>query len=221
MLKPPNPGLPEVVRALLLAALCSSLLGGPACAREAPDDTGAHLRSLVQSGRHPDLRWPAFPEFRSEVERLYERAAWQPLWLRNTRPTEAAAQLIARLAAADSLGLEPGDYDAEWLDREARELVTRRRTPAPDELARFDLGLSVAAVRFVSALHRGRVSPRLVHAELFIPRSFLAVEMAVDSLRDARQQGFILERLQPRSITTSCSRTASRATARWRAIRAS
>jgi murein L,D-transpeptidase YcbB/YkuD len=53
-------------------------------------------------------------------------------------------------------------------------------------------------VRFVSALHRGRVSPRLVHAELFIPRASLALEMAVDSLRDARQQGFILERLQPR-----------------------
>jgi murein L,D-transpeptidase YcbB/YkuD len=37
-----------------------------------------------------------------------------------------------------------------------------------------------------------------VHAELFLPRSFLAVEMAVDSLRDAGQQESILERLQPR-----------------------
>ena len=176
----------------------TSLLTGVVCAAAAPDDTGAPLRSLVQSGRHPDLRWPAFPEFRSEVERLYERAAWQPLWLRGTRPTEAAIQLIARLAAADSLGLEPADYDAEWLDRTAREFLTQRRTPAPEERARFDLGLSVAAVRFVSALHRGRVSPRVVHAELFIPRASLAVEMAVDSLRDAKQQGFILERLQPR-----------------------
>ena len=164
----------------------------------APTDTSAPLWSLVQSARHPDLRWPAFPEFRAELGRLYERAAWQPLWLRSARPTVAAIRLIARLAAADSLGLEPADYDPEWLDREARELVAGRRTPEPDELARFDLGLSVAAVRFVSALHRGRVSPRVVHAELFIPRSFLAVEMVVDSLRDPGEQGPLLERVQPR-----------------------
>jgi murein L,D-transpeptidase YcbB/YkuD len=192
------PGLPEFVRALVLTALAFSPVSGVACAAGAPADAGAPLRSFVQSAHHPDLRWPAFPEFRSEVERLYERAAWQPLWLRGTRPTEAATQLIARLAAADSLGLEPADYDAEWLDREARGLLTQRRTPTPEELARFDLGLSVAAVRFASALHRGRVSPRAVRAQLFIPRSFLAVEMAVDSLRDAGKQGSILNRLQPR-----------------------
>ena len=190
--------LPGSVRALLLAALASSLLGGSGCAPAAPADTGAALRSLVHSARHPDLRWPAFPEFRSELERFYGRAAWQPLWLRGARPTEAASQLISRLASADSLGLSPEDYDAEWLEREAREFVAPRRTPTADEQAHFDLALSVAAVRLVSALHRGRVSPRVVHAELFIPRASLAVEMAVDSLRDAEQQGSVLERLQPR-----------------------
>jgi len=187
-----------LVPALLLVGLCSSLLGGAGCADEAPEDTGTPLRSVVESARDPDLRWPDFTDFRSELERLYERAAWQPLWLRGTRPTEAATQLIARLSAADSLGLEPDDYDAEWLDREARAFVTRRPTPTPEERARFDVGLSVAAVRFVSALHRGRVSPRVAHAELFIPRPSLAVEMVVDSLRDAKQQGGLLERLQPR-----------------------
>jgi murein L,D-transpeptidase YcbB/YkuD len=187
-----------LVRSLLLAIFCGSLLGAAKHTSNPLSDTGASLRHLVQSGRHPDLRWPSFPEFRSELGRLYERAAWQPLWLRSARPTESATQLIARLAAADSLGLEPADYDAEWLDREAHAFVTQRRAPGSNELARFDLALSVAAVRFVSALHRGRVSPRVVHAQLFIPRASLAVEMAVDSLRDARQQGAILERLQPR-----------------------
>jgi len=197
-LKSEHPGLPRLVRAVLFAALGSSLFGGAGCVPQAPADTDVPVRTLVQSARDPDLRWPAFSDFRSELERLYERAAWQPLWLRGTRPTGAATQLIARLAAADSLGLDPADYDAEWLGRAAQEIVARDRTPAPDELARFDVGLSVAAVRFVSALHRGRVSPRVVHAELFIPHSFLAIEMAVDSLRDANQQGSILERLQPR-----------------------
>jgi murein L,D-transpeptidase YcbB/YkuD len=187
-----------LTQTLLLAALAASPLGVTGCAAEAPADTAAPLRSLVESAHHPDLHWPAFPEFRSEVERLYERADWQPLWLRGAGPTEAATQLIARLAGADSLGLEPSDYDAEWLGLEARRLSERRAAPAPEELARFDLGLSVAAVRFASALHRGRVSPKAMRAQLFIPRAFLAVEMAVDSLRDARRQGSILARLQPR-----------------------
>jgi L,D-transpeptidase YcbB len=178
-------------------ALGTGMLTGAGCARAAPADIAAPMRNLVQSGSHPDLHWPAFPGFRLEVERLYERADWNALWLRGTRPTEAASALIARLAAADSLGLDPADYDAAWLESESRTLLGPDR-PQADALARFDVGLSVAAVRFVSALHRGRVSPIVVHAQLFIPRSFLAVEMAVDSLRDARRQRSILERVQPR-----------------------
>jgi murein L,D-transpeptidase YcbB/YkuD len=190
-----NGGLLRMLRG---AAIVAALLAATGCAREAPAETSPPLQALVEAGRHPDLRWPEFPEFRSEVERLYERATWQPLWLSRGRPTEAATRLIARLAAADSLGLDPADYDAAWLERQAAELASPATTPEADALARFDLGLSVAAVRFVSALHRGRVSPRVVRAELFVPRSYLGAEMAVDSLRDARGQGAILERLQPR-----------------------
>lgn len=180
-----------------LMALGTGMFTWAGCARAAPADIASPIRSLVRAGSHHDLRWPAFADFRSEVERLYERADWSPLWLRGTRPTQAASALIARLAAADSLGLDPADYDAAWLEHESRTLLGRGR-PSAEALARFDVGLSVAVVRFVSALHRGRLSPSVVHAQLFIPRSFLAVEMAVDSLRDARRQQSILERLQPR-----------------------
>jgi murein L,D-transpeptidase YcbB/YkuD len=187
--------------ALRMAALGMSLLCGGLCApAEGTAAPLSPLRSLAESGGHPDLRWPAFPEFRSEIERLYQRAGWEPLWLRGTRPTESAIQLIARFAAAESLGLNPADYDAEWLDRLARGFRAGRGAPAADELARFDLGLSVAAVRFASALHRGRVSPRVVHSQLFIPRASLPIEMAVDSLREAAHQGSILARLQPRLL---------------------
>ena len=185
-------------RALWFGAFAMALLGMAACARTTPVVIGPPLRALAGSGHHPNLRWPEFPEFRAEVERLYKRTGWQPLWLEAARPTEAATTLIARLAAADTLGLDPADYDATWLAQRAGELASPGAAPTGESLARFDLGLSVAAVRFVSALHRGRVSPHLVHAELFIPRSYLAAEMAVDSLRDVGAQGAILERLQPR-----------------------
>lgn len=193
--------------AALLFVIGASLLGvaGTGCASGAPrearapaDTTTLPLRDRVESARHADLRWPAFPEFESEIERLYERAAWRALWLSHSRPTKAATRLIERLAGADSMGLDPADYDAAWLDSMSRGLLDPGAKPEPEALARFDLGLSVAAVRFVSALHRGRVSPKQMHAELFIPRASLAVEMAVDSLRDEAKQGAILDRLQPR-----------------------
>src|SRR5687767_486725 len=109
-----------LLRALRNAALGTLLFAGYGRAAAAPEAPGVLLRRLVQSAHHADLRWPDFPEFRFELERLYERAGWQPLWLVGTRPTEAATQLVARLDAADSLGLEPADYDPEWLDGEVR-----------------------------------------------------------------------------------------------------
>lgn len=152
----------------------------------------------MRAARHSDLRWQSFNEFRPQVKRLYERSGWRPMWLWGPRPSEAAMELIARLGAADSLGLEAADYDAEWLSKEAKELSAPLVTPTPKRLARFDLALSIAAVRFTSAIHRGRVSPRAVRWEIFRPRASKSFEMAVDSLRDAKKQALILERLQPR-----------------------
>lgn len=186
-----------LLRLLLLGTLSFSLIAGGSYEASTREGTSASLRSLVGSAHDPDLRWPDFHDFRTELERLYQRADWQPLWLDGTHPTRAATELIARLAAADSLGLDPLDYEGPWLERTARDLTTSRPEPTQNELARFDIALSVAAVRFVSALHRGRVSSRLAHAQLFIPRRSLAAEMAVDSLRDVNQQGPLLERLQP------------------------
>ncbi|HSQ59203.1 MAG TPA: L,D-transpeptidase family protein [Acidobacteriota bacterium] len=183
-----------------LAGIGASALASGGCAPPAARDTAEPARDLVRSARHSDLKWPEFPDLRAEIERLYERASWRSLWLRDGRPTEAAIGLIARLAAAESLGLEAADYDATWLDQEARAFASGRGSPAPERLSRFDVGLSVAAVRLVSALHRGRVSPRAVQAQLFIPRPSLAVEMAVDSLRHPDLQGPVLDRLQPRLL---------------------
>ena len=166
-------------------------------ARRESKDAKTPLRDLVRSGHHTELHWATFADIRPELERLYGRAHWEPLWVAGGRPTPAATQLIARLAASDSLGLDPADYDAAWLGRAGHDLAARSGTSSPSERARFDVGLSVAAIRFVSALDRGRVNPRVAHAQFFIPRPSRAPEAAVDSLRRAELQGGVLRRLQP------------------------
>jgi hypothetical protein len=75
-------------------------------------------------------RWPAFPDFRTEPSSL--SAAAGP-WLDGTSQL-AAIELIARLAAADSLGLTRPITTAPWLQRTARDLVigpiaARRASP--------------------------------------------------------------------------------------------
>lgn len=177
----------------LTVAACGVALAAPTKRADSP----VSLRNMVRATRHPDLRWPLFSDFRTPVERLYLGSNWQALWLEGSRPTEAANQLIARMAFADSLGLDPADYDAAWLARTANKLSGQHGAPTAADLARFDLGLSVAAVRFVSALSSGRVDPRLVHAQLDLPRSSLNLDAVVESLRNAEEQEAVLEGIQP------------------------
>lgn len=55
-------------------------------------------------------------------------------------------------------GLEPEDYDASrWANRLAR--FASANSVSPEELARFDLALTVSALRYVSHVHHGRLNP--------------------------------------------------------------
>ena len=173
------------LRALLLSSvLVWSAVGcnpqGGAGRDPSPLDVNRPVQALIRTGRHPDLRWPSIAESRAPLRALYKRSGGRPLWLWGPKPSDAAIALIARLAACDSLGLEPADYDASWLTSEAAELATPAVPLAKKRLAHFELAVSVAAVRFTTALQRGRVSPRVVKSELFKPVASLSAEMAVD-----------------------------------------
>ena len=80
----------------------------------------------------------------------YDATGDAPLWIQDGRPTPQAQALLGELQNASSYGLEPEDY---------------RGPEAPAGLsddaraAQFDVMLSAAALRFVSDLHYGRVTP--------------------------------------------------------------
>lgn len=174
------------------------LLAAPApAAPRPPADPKGDLKAIVRAARHPDLRWPAITDVRSEIERLYARNEWRALWLDGARPTAAAVQLVARLTAADTLGLEPPDYDARWLGRITEEFNRAGAAPTAEERARFDVGLSVAAARFVSALACGRVDPKTLDPAYDIPRYCPPVDTTVAELRDGARQGAVLAAIQP------------------------
>lgn len=83
-------------------------------------------------------------------------------WVTN-RVEPHAARVIAALARADAFGLRVDDYCVAQLTRSIEIL---KRNPTLDELARFEVDLSVAALRLIVHLQRGRVTPQQAGVEL-------------------------------------------------------
>lgn len=81
-----------------------------------------------------------------------------PLWLRAGRPTSQALAAVRLLQAARSHGLSAEDYDGKWLAQRLDE--TREVGPANEmTLALFDAALSMEMLRYLRAIHKGRVRP--------------------------------------------------------------
>ena len=156
---------------------------------------GSSVRALLDTGRLPDLAWPVYSDVRDAVQKMYARRDYEPAWLESARPTPAAVAMIAQLNGADSLGLVPSDYDADWLRSAANQLASE--SAGPQTQAKFDLALSIAAARFVDAIEHGRVPPSQAGVEYPAPPEGAPLDAVLDSLRDEFEQAGVLERHQP------------------------
>ena len=147
------------VRLIAIAALVASV--GVVESYGAPSaEVGSELRHFIGEGRLDDLRWPNFSVDRSTVNRFYEANDFSPAWVRSRKPTPQALVLVEAFEAAADKGLNPEDYDAgRWISRLDR--LTAGATPS--DIARFDLALTVSALRFANDLHFGRVNPKVFH----------------------------------------------------------
>lgn len=148
-------------RALIFAAL----IGGSALSAftSAPDaDIGTLLRQTLDSGTLPSLRWPKFVSLQTDLRRCYETTGYRVAWLQSGAPTPQALALIQILQQAGAQGLNPEDYDGpRWTARLDRFRPVYPQ-PAAEDQASFDLALTIAAFRYISDLHVGRVNPQVV-----------------------------------------------------------
>jgi L,D-transpeptidase YcbB len=122
------------------------------------------LRSLIESGRLADLQWPNFSEHRDAVKEFYDLAGYRLAWSQAGKPTAQATELIGILEGADQKGLDNKDYDgAQWPER----LKTLESPSSATESAwiRFDVALTVSAIRYGLDLHLGKVNPKLLHRD--------------------------------------------------------
>jgi len=118
-----------------------------------PTDRDA-IRALVARGTLPQLRHPDFARFRPALEEVYRETDDAPLWLPSG---SAPGAMLAEVSDAASHGLDVADYDVAWIGTEVSAIQAGDR--APERIARADVALTVSFFRFLSDLHRGRVTP--------------------------------------------------------------
>jgi murein L,D-transpeptidase YcbB/YkuD len=148
---------------LLLAALLCSFAQAQVALSPA-DQTW--LRTTIPSGNLPDLRWPNFSDYSKHVQKFYDFNGDSLWWVSGMEPTPQARQLIALLLQADQKGLQVDDYDGpRWADRLAK-LKPATSQPAAQDAVKFDLALTISAMRYISDLHIGKVNPKHLAFEL-------------------------------------------------------
>ena len=121
------------------------------------------LHSIVDSGRNADLRWPDFPNSKTEVAKLYQANGYSLLWIQNGRVRPQGLAVVELLKNANAKGLDPEDYDgSRWQGR----LLKLGQKPSEQDLASFDTALTVSTMRYIRAIHCGRVNPKEFKFEL-------------------------------------------------------
>ena len=128
-----------------------------ASSTQKPDGAAARLRTIIDSGRHVDLRWPDFSDYKAHLDNFYRPSGYELAWIRDRKPTTQALELIRIFQDADQEGLRAEDYDApRWADR----LTLLKGSHQDDDEARFDAALTVCIMRYISDLHIGRINPQ-------------------------------------------------------------
>lgn len=101
---------------------------------------------------------------------LYDALGSRPLWVDGAgHPSRDAHDALDLLSRAATEALDPADYDAAGLEGEAR-VLENAPSPSASDIARFDVGLSEATLRYLKQLHNGRIDPRAIGFRMAAPR---------------------------------------------------
>ena len=150
------------------------------------------LRAIADAATNPDLRWPDFAPYRSEFVKVYEKRSL--LWLQNGRVRPQGLAVIELLKNANAKGLEPEDYDGpRWVGR----LAKLEQNPSEQELVSFDTALTVSAMRYIRAVHVGRVNPKEFKFELDVGDGLSKLADFVGTVANASDPAAEIQKLEP------------------------
>jgi murein L,D-transpeptidase YcbB/YkuD len=145
-----------IARSLVLILTFLAAIGGarPAAADPPDQAVSGAIRALIARGNLSQLEYPDFTAYRSDLNAFYRATGYAPQWLDPDAPWRAA---LNELAAASTHGLDPADYDVDWLRREFEAIAAGDH--ASERGPRADVALTLSVFRLLSDLHHGRVTP--------------------------------------------------------------
>jgi len=124
----------------------------------ADSDIAAVVKKISSASFHPYLTRQDITKHQVAIEKLYGLSKFQFIWLNTFNTSDPAEKALRLLASASERGLSVQDYDGESLRWQWYRIVAGQIT-ALNDLALFDLALSVGVLRYLSDLHFGRVKP--------------------------------------------------------------
>jgi murein L,D-transpeptidase YcbB/YkuD len=141
--------------------------------QSSPASGDLSLHGIVESAHNAELRWPDFAPYKTEVAKLYDLNNYSLVWIQNGRVRSQGLAVIDLLQNANAKGLEPEDYDCpRWQNR----LLKLTQSPSEQHLASLDTALTVSVMRYIRAVHCGRVSPKEFKFQLGVEGSPLPLD---------------------------------------------
>jgi hypothetical protein len=124
----------------------------------ADETVAATVQRVLETARHPWIRWPDLADVAPALRDIYGGEADRLFWFAGERPYPALAGAIEAVAGAAERALVPADYDSARIEAESKRLQAPPPVGGADR-ALFDLAVSVAVLGD-RTVHHGRVDPR-------------------------------------------------------------
>jgi murein L,D-transpeptidase YcbB/YkuD len=163
---------------------------------EPEEAVASSVGDVLETGRHPWLRWPDLRDVVPALVSLYDREPDRLVWFEEGQAVPALEEAIHALSSAEDHALRPSDYDAERIRAEFERL---QAGPPLDgaEKALFDLAVSASVLREIQAVRVGRVDPRTLGWGYDVtPRKFDWTSLLLGA-RDGGGVSALLDGLEP------------------------
>jgi murein L,D-transpeptidase YcbB/YkuD len=151
------------------------------------------IAEVVASRQFGEGPADSFAREAQEVDRFYQLASAQTVWVKNGELTQRGRELVSALKNASARGLDPRNYGGSMWD--ARIAGARR----PDlDGARLDVALTVSLMRYASDVRNGRWNPGLYNFAFdAADRTARISDVALDIARSSSSVTANLEKLDP------------------------
>ena len=159
-------------------------------------DYADNIQAVTASKTLPILRWPDYSDYQPAVATFYDDRNNEIAWTRDGKPTKPALAFIQAFSDAAVKGLNPEDYDASRWQGRIEKLAGKNQ----DDLAQFDVAMTVAVMRYVSDLHIGRVNPTHFNFDINADsKKYDLAEFVSDKAVDADDIPKLIESVEPNS----------------------